>query len=641
MARVFEAKEAAVYVPKQGDTLEGLVNGAKEAQAVKMTWQEVALHNWGTIEPREVNRALIEILGCDPKGIDWSNPERTKLDPAFSPDASAAKVKIPRLWKKDGLAVDKTHTIKVRHRKPMPAVAIRKLSPWFLPQKEMCDLQYSLEGISQRADKVGREVLANNYRSATAPKAGADYAESTFTPSDEPIRQELIPDKSKPRKTYDFNTWDGESHAKAGILAPAKGAKAYITAASSPYTVVLRYYKSDAHKTARIRLDSFYPRWKRPTTSGAKPALDVTTLKIKWKVENCTVLKHGQLIIWDTDSNADAPVFLKALGSADLSQGDHEFTWTEGKTVAKLERLPYRVQIQAHTGVDDDDGVAIAAMHTKVAVHSIVLELGDFDKGVFDNANTTNKGHRERLKALGYFHGDIAEDATNPDFKKAVEWFQSEHDSTAPTKGVVGPTTQKNLIERLQHIVEGGSLSNSVKKRIFISGAFFITAEADLNADEKHHRFKAETDFWGRLGIAHRASDTRVRTDLSEEQGRRQGRGAGVCRRAQGAARVGGHDGESLDAHRQAEGLCREGEQLLQGHDDAERTGVSQGPRREAGRHDPEDIPGNEGHDQVPFLGGQGSGFRPWMGGHFHGAERKRHESRVCGCGLRSRPFRR
>ncbi|MBZ5624567.1 MAG: hypothetical protein LAQ69_38580 [Acidobacteriia bacterium] len=497
MARVFEANPALKYTPNKGDSLESIAASNKECQADKITWQELALFNWGTIEPREVNRALVEILGCPLGGVDWSNPQKTTLDPAFAPTSGDKTLLIPKLWKKDGLALEKTHTIKVRRRKPMPAVRITKLSQWFVPEKETCDISYSLEGIPERADKVGWEVLADNYHSATAPKAGADFAESVFTPSDEPIRQELVPGKDKPRKDYDFNEWDGESKAAAGILAPEKGGKAFLTVAKSPYTVQFRFYLNDAHKNARIRLSSFYPRWKRPAAAAAKPALDDTTLKIKWKVEKCSVLKHGQLLIWDDAHKADEPLFRQALGVNDLTEGDHEFDWSAGKAVVVPEHMPYYVQVQAHTGVDDDDGVAVAAMHTRVMVHSIALELGDFEKGIFDDAKTTNKGHRERLKALGYFHGAIAEDPADAKFKKAVEWFQSEQDAAAPAKGTVGATTQAKITERLPYIIEGGSLSNADKKKIYVSGAFFYETEAALDADGLHHRFKAEKDFWG------------------------------------------------------------------------------------------------------------------------------------------------
>jgi hypothetical protein len=497
MSRVFEANPADKYAPKKGDTLEAVATSHKDCKPDKITWQEIALYNWGTREAREVNRALIEILGCPLTGVNWTRPEKTLIDPAYAPAGGDKTLRIPKLVKKDGLAVDKTHTMTVRRRKPMPAVRITALSPWFLPEKETCDMSYSLEGIPERADEVAWEVLPDRYVTASAPRAGADYAESILTPSDVPVRQELVPDNNKPRNDYHFNSWNGESKASAGVLAPSAGKKAFITVAHSPYTVQFRFYKSDGNKNVRIRLSSFYPRWKRPAAAGGQPVLDDRTLKIKWKVENCTVLKHGQLLIWDKHSSADQPLHRVALGSGDLSQGDHEFDWTAGKTIVKLAELPYRIQIQAHTGVDEDNGVSIAAMHTRVAVHSIALEIGDFEKGIFDNGESTNKGHRERLKALGYFHGDIVDGAADPEFKKAVEWFQGEHDPSAPTKGVVGNSTKTKIKERLPHIVEGGILSTTDRKKIFVSGAFFYTADAQLNADAKHHRWKAEKDFWG------------------------------------------------------------------------------------------------------------------------------------------------
>ena len=46
-----------------GDTFENIVATKCEVVDPKITWQEVALYNWGTQEPEEVARALVEILG--------------------------------------------------------------------------------------------------------------------------------------------------------------------------------------------------------------------------------------------------------------------------------------------------------------------------------------------------------------------------------------------------------------------------------------------------------------------------------------------------------------------------------------------------------------------------------------------------
>lgn len=138
----------------------------------------------------------------------------------------------------------------------------------------------------------------------------------------------------------------------------------------------------------------------------------------------------------------------------------------------------------------------------RVLVHSIELKLGDFDKGIFDNEDTTNPGQRERLKALGYFYGDVtADDASDAAFKKAVEWFQSEKDSTAASKGVVGDSTKTAIKQQLPKILEGGELPTGAKKKIYVSGAFFYQATADLNANppagpRTNHRFTAEKTFW-------------------------------------------------------------------------------------------------------------------------------------------------
>jgi hypothetical protein len=376
MFRVFQPRDTAEkYTPNKNDTLRDIAANHPSCTPDTITWQELAMFNWGTVDPREVNRGLIEILGCPLDGVDWANPEETKIDPAFAPDSGDKQLLIPKVWKKDGMAYEKTHTLKLKQRKPMPAVRITKLSKWFIPEAEKCDISYNLEGVPERADNLVWEIWASNYQTATLRAinpADSEQLDFTYAAADVPIRTENIADKKAPRPgaDYAYNDWDGESKAADGVLKPRAGKKRRITVANSPYTVQYRFFKNAAHKDARIVLDAFWPRWTKPAGSPPVVDLDDASLKIGWEIKNCTVLKHGQLLVWDSADEADKPVFRKALGPNEVSQGKHDFTWAGGKQAITAARMPYRVQIQAHTGVDDDDGVALAAMHTEVRLYA-------------------------------------------------------------------------------------------------------------------------------------------------------------------------------------------------------------------------------------------------------------------------------
>jgi len=81
MGRVFKSKaEATEYTPLVGDKFESIVADKCEEADPKITWEEVALFNWGTSKPKEVARALVELLGV--RKWDDPDPNKWELDPA-------------------------------------------------------------------------------------------------------------------------------------------------------------------------------------------------------------------------------------------------------------------------------------------------------------------------------------------------------------------------------------------------------------------------------------------------------------------------------------------------------------------------------------------------------------------------------
>ena len=352
-------KEATTHAVTDGDTLQSLA-----AQA-GVSVDELCQFNFGTTRVPEVNRALVEIVGCRHPG------EGSGAYCALSAsDATrgSGKLLLPRPFARQGLATGQTHTLHVDRRRPMPAVSITALDKWFIPGAakqggEECRVRYSLEGIKLRADKVTVEVHGSNYCAASLDQQG--NASFTAVAGAVPLWTRDQPaERSAPGGfEHAVEGYRGQSTAASGMLKPRAGKERFINVAFSPYTVLVRFYKSDADKQARLLIGDFWPRW------NIEGVLEPASLNIKWKVENCSKLKHGQLLVVD---RGDAVVLRKPLQAGDLSAGDHELPWDgrldDGSFVTR-DQMPYRVQVQAHSEMDQDVGLALAAMHTEVRLH--------------------------------------------------------------------------------------------------------------------------------------------------------------------------------------------------------------------------------------------------------------------------------
>jgi len=454
MGHVFEPR-GRPYSPKKGETLAQIAN--KECEP-GVSWRELALYNWATDKPKEVNRALIEIVGCSEVKND---PSESVLDPGRGADG---RLLIPKIFKRSGLGTDLTHTITVRKRLPAPAISITHLDKWFIPGQENCEIGYALEGVKLRADKVDFEVYASHYAAAT-PKPEGEFLTYTYAELDTPICKRPLSGEQRPGHGYRLTGWKGESEAGGGALQPRKGATRYINVAFSPYTVLLRYYKNPSDRKARLRLEPFWVEFS-PAAGGATPQPKPDSLRISWEVVDCAKLKYGQLIIWDKD---DRPVFRKALGPALLSQGKHSWDWTEGRTIAKPNRMPYRVQIQAHTDIYTDDGLALAAMHTEVRLWchadtgrdpanywsdppSLTLALAPFLPPPIPSKKSVRFA-KLRLAEAGFHPGPVDEDAARADFKIALKEFQRSW-------------PRKKLTSGFERLAANGTLDQQTKAEV-------------------------------------------------------------------------------------------------------------------------------------------------------------------------------
>lgn len=427
MPPVLDSRQAATaYRVSAGDSLAAIV-GRHQSREPELTWQLIAVLNWGTDDPVEVNRALVEIVGCAELHED---PSQTVLDPARGTNP---QILVPRIFRRDGLASEQTHTITLRKPKPATAIGITRLDRWFVPGDETCDIHYYVEGLRERADKVDFEVYASHYAKAT-PQPEGDFLKFSFTELDIPIRRRRYVLKQT-RTAYQVPEWRGESEAADGALKPRPDQTRYINAAFSPYTILLRYFKAAADANARIRLEPFWVEFETPAGGAPRPRDD--SLRVRWRISGTGKLKHGQIIVWDKDG---VPVFRKPLAAGDLSEGDHEYFWQEGRNLARPEGMPYRVQIQAHTDMFTDDGLALAVAHTEVRLWchadtagepaglwndpvSLDLSLAPFCPPPPPPADSV-RFFKQKLAAAGYHPGPIDEDQSRNEFKAALKEFQ-------------------------------------------------------------------------------------------------------------------------------------------------------------------------------------------------------------------------
>jgi hypothetical protein len=396
MSKIFIGRNEATRKPvNAGETLVTFLARMKSEGAcdADLTWQELAIFNWATTAPEELKRALIELVGCpqivtDAKGrgqVDKTDPENTVLDPKFGLEKG---ILVPKAWQKKGLELEKTHKVKIRKRLPAPAISITKLSQWFIPEKESCEIESETEGVIARVDKADFEVQATRYfednpEGELIPHVDIVHYKKAFSEADSTERTDL---------SVDY--WKGESWATYGIL--KKGSvDRYINFACAPYTVLMRYYKDEKDTDAKINLDVFYPCWHRKTDGSGSLELDDKSLVVKWAVKDDNgKLKAGQLIIWN---KYDEPVFRAVLSETKLRGGKYDLlheavSWDKAQIFQKL--MPYRVQIQAHGDMDEDNGLALAVMHTEVRAFKykwIQFVAFDIQPGTKDDGSGNQK----------------------------------------------------------------------------------------------------------------------------------------------------------------------------------------------------------------------------------------------------------
>jgi len=429
MGRIFDTrKKADPHPAAENETLAGIAKQfkGKNGAPPDLSWEDLAYFNWVTKDPAEVTRALCERIGsANSEAVRMgADPGSLILNPKFGPSA-AEPILIPKLWKSDALQLDKKYTVDVMRRKKACSIGIKNLDKWFIPVTETCDLEYVASGDKAYADEVNFEVYASNYCKMTDWKDGLPEFSAL---NGVPVY------KSKRDDGETSFSWDGAANCDDGALSPAGHA---INVAFSPYTALLRYSKAGKDTTARIDLDPFWVLFGQDD----KPQAD--SCKVTWKLQNAGRLTVGLLQISDKTGSV---ILAKGLNKDDLDAGS--FQW-DGKDSVGNEiipaGMPYRVRLEAHTDIDEKEGLALAAMHTEVRlyVHPLTYPLdqanydGTTDKisidlglaNVYHKDQVLNRGDgslwtKQQLALAGFHPGPVFDAAENDDFKCARNEFQ-------------------------------------------------------------------------------------------------------------------------------------------------------------------------------------------------------------------------
>lgn len=99
--RQWTLAEIEEHKVKTGETIDSL------AQQNNLTWQQLAMFNWDTNVPKEINEHLRDKVGCTHKTADGNNY-------MFNDADDPGIIFIPKKWEQKGLATEMVHTVRVR-----------------------------------------------------------------------------------------------------------------------------------------------------------------------------------------------------------------------------------------------------------------------------------------------------------------------------------------------------------------------------------------------------------------------------------------------------------------------------------------------------------------------------------------------
>jgi hypothetical protein len=133
--RIAEIEEHKV---KKGETLDAL------AKKAGMTWEDLAMFNWGVSTPGEINEKLRDEVGCTKKTKDGANY-------VFDDSDNPGIVFVPKKWEETGLATGKQHVVRVKPAGLFPIM----LEDEFGHRIPETDFEVTFADNSQKKGKLG------------------------------------------------------------------------------------------------------------------------------------------------------------------------------------------------------------------------------------------------------------------------------------------------------------------------------------------------------------------------------------------------------------------------------------------------------------------------------------------------------
>lgn len=194
----------------------------------------------------------------------------------------------------------------------------------------------------------------------------------------------------------------------------------------------------------------------KATVTTLKPKLKPDSLKIKYKVLNSGgKLKRGCYRIID---RVGQTVFYEPLSVDLMKDGEHEITW-DGKYPAGVKNtldgteitrwdMPYRVELEAHTGIDEEAGLALAVQHSEVRLYTHEASVAMLDPR-YDSAEHKPELLLEAgpLLAKAALEGDVdLKPNVPPKDKKTDAWFRYKLAECGYYPGPLD-TTDNSLLE--------------------------------------------------------------------------------------------------------------------------------------------------------------------------------------------------
>ena len=179
--------KAKTHKVQDGDSLKKL------AKANDLTWQELALFNWGTEVPEEINAYLYFEVGCrKPRGEKAFSDTGNYIFSSNDGDHGTGEILIPKKFKLEGLALDSTHILRVKTPKPKPLITEliwaggkKEIHPIYYPENndQKIALTVKVLGFADDCDGSAFEIKLFGFTEAP-PGEGEDKREPLELPLD-------------------------------------------------------------------------------------------------------------------------------------------------------------------------------------------------------------------------------------------------------------------------------------------------------------------------------------------------------------------------------------------------------------------------------------------------------------------------